>query len=372
MPSLGSEEPQPAGWRVVPSLATGTTWDDNVLIQGAGDNPASDQTMLLRPGAAVDYRGRVTQLSSSYSGAFQHYNTFDSLSSFDQSEQISLRRRLSPRKNLFVDQSYSAQPTTAYSGIIGVPFLRIGSRVFDLRAGGDIAFTKRTTLSGSYQFERIGFDAEPTTGQALIGGHAHGGTLELRHRVTERATMLAAYDLERAGLVTGGRFAVQNAWAGGEYALSDTMRVSAALGISRLDATDPGNGASATAVRLEFLRRVQSTWIDASYSRSFLPTYGVGGTLSNEELTVRAITPFARKFYADGVWTWRDNTSLLTNDPSLRSTWLAGSLGYAAQPWLHLEAVYNGLRQSIDRPGGQLHRNQLGFQIVTTKSLRIR
>jgi hypothetical protein len=373
IPSMESEtSPQPAGWRLTPSLASGATWDDNVLIQGAGDDLASDSTMLLRPGALLDYRGRLTQISASYTGSIQRYNTFESLSNYDQSQQISVRRRLSPRKNVFVDQSYSAQPTTAFSGIIGVPFLRIGSRVFDLRAGGDIAFTKRTSLTGSYQFERIGFDEEPTVGRALTGGRAHGGALELRHRLTARATLTAAYDLERAGLVSGGRFAVQNTWAGGEYALSDSMRVRGALGLSRLDATEPGGGASATAARLEFSRRVRSTWIDATYNRSFLPTYGAGGTLSNEEFTVRAIAPLGRRFYADGVWTWRDNASLLTDDPSLRSTWLAGSLGYAAQPWLHLEAVYNGLRQETDRPGGRLHRNQLGFQIVTTKSLRIR
>lgn len=367
----GSDEPQPAGWRITPSLAAGATRDDNVLIQGVGDNLASDHTMLLRPGAAVDYRGRLTQVSSSYTGAFQHYNTFDSLSSFDQSEQISVRRRLSPRQNLFVDQSYSAQPTTAFSGIIGVPFLRIGSRVFNLRGGGDVAFTKRTSLSGAFQFERISFDEEPTSGRAVIGGRAHGGTLEVRHRLTPRATLLGAYDLERAGVVTGSRFAVQNAWGGGEYALSDTMRVTGALGLSRLDASDLGVGASATAVRLEFSRRVQATRIDASYNRSFLPTYGVAGTLSNEELTMRVVAPITRRFYADGVWTWRDNASLLLNEPGLRSTWLAGAIGYAPQPWVHLEGVYNGLRQENGRPGGRLRRHQLGFQIVTTKSLRI-
>ena len=85
-----------------------------------------------------------------------------------------------------------------------------------------------------------------------------------------------------------------------------------------------------------------------------------------------AIAPLARRFYADAVWTWRENASLLSDDPALRSMWIAGALGYAVRPWLHLEGVYNGLRQQIDRPGGRLHRNQLGFQIVTTKSLRIR
>lgn len=373
IPSSGADaQPQAAGWRVTPSLASGAGWDDNVLIQGTGDDPSGDRTMLLRPGAAIDYRGRVTQLSASYSGAFQHYNTFESLTNYGQSQQISLRRRLSPRKTLFLDQSYSSQPTTAFSGIIGVPFLRIGSRVFDLRGGGEIAFTKRTSLSGAYLFERIGFDAEPTAGRALIGGRSHGGTAELRHRLTPRATLTATYDLQRAGLVTGGHFAVQNAWAGGEYALSDTMRVQGAFGRSFLDASEPDQGTSAPAARIAFSRRVRSAWMEASYSRSFLPTYGLGGTLSNEEFTVRAIAPITRRIYAYGVWTWRDNASLLSTDPSLRSTWLAGAIGFALQPWLHLEGVYNGQRQTNDRPGGRLRRNQLGFQIVTTKPLRIR
>jgi hypothetical protein len=55
----------------------------------------------------------------------------------------------------------------------------------------------------------------------------------------------------------------------------------------------------------------------------------------------------------------------------LWSYWLEGTLGYAATPWVHLEAFYAGTRQTIDRPGGTLNRNRIGFQVTTAKPVRV-
>jgi len=48
-----------------------------------------------------------------------------------------------------------------------------------------------------------------------------------------------------------------------------------------------------------------------------------------------------------------------------------GTLGYAATPWVHLELFYAGTRQTIDRPGGTLDRNRIGFQVTTAKPVRV-
>jgi hypothetical protein len=55
----------------------------------------------------------------------------------------------------------------------------------------------------------------------------------------------------------------------------------------------------------------------------------------------------------------------------LRSFWLEGTLGYAATPWVRLEAFYAGTRQAIDRPGGTLDRSRIGFQVTTAKPVRV-
>ena len=49
-----------------------------------------------------------------------------------------------------------------------------------------------------------------------------------------------------------------------------------------------------------------------------------------------------------------------------------GSIGYTVQPWVRLEGFYDGSRQTIDRPGGELNRNRFGFQVITSKPMRIR
>ena len=46
-------------------------------------------------------------------------------------------------------------------------------------------------------------------------------------------------------------------------------------------------------------------------------------------------------------------------------------MGVGLTPWLRAEGFYNGSRQKIDRPGGILDRNQIGFQFVMAQPVRI-
>ena len=41
------------------------------------------------------------------------------------------------------------------------------------------------------------------------------------------------------------------------------------------------------------------------------------------------------------------------------------------QPWIRLEGFYSRVQQSSLRAGGQLTRNRIGFQIVTSKPVRL-
>ena len=46
-------------------------------------------------------------------------------------------------------------------------------------------------------------------------------------------------------------------------------------------------------------------------------------------------------------------------------------LGWEPQPWVRLEGFYSRVQQRSLRAGGQLSRNRIGFQIVTSKPVRI-
>jgi len=82
--------------------------------------------------------------------------------------------------------------------------------------------------------------------------------------------------------------------------------------------------------------------------------------------------PFGRRAYVEANASWRSNEALVTSDLPLRSLWLGGIVGYAAQPWLRIEGFYGRTQQRIDRPGGDLERNRIGVQVVTAKPVRIR
>jgi len=119
-------------------------------------------------------------------------------------------------------------------------------------------------------------------------------------------------------------------------------------------------------------RQLRTSAVEIVYSRSFVPAFGFGGTTQNEQLTSSLTLPFGRHFYTRSSVSWARNEPLTIGGLKLASTWISGNVGYALQPWLRFEGFYDGTHQSIDRPGGQLDRNRVGFQIITAKPMRIR
>jgi hypothetical protein len=55
----------------------------------------------------------------------------------------------------------------------------------------------------------------------------------------------------------------------------------------------------------------------------------------------------------------------------LRSLRMHTILGWEPQPWMRLEAFYSLVQQTSLRAGGYLDRNRIGFQIVTSKPMRM-
>jgi hypothetical protein len=362
----------PAGWSFTPSLTYSGSWDDNVLIKGQNDGVVGDFLNLVNPRGTLDFQGRRGKVSAGYGGTFALYRDLSSLNSYDQSAYWSARRLMTKHITLFAGGSLTASPTTEITELVGVPFLRTGSRVSNLRGGIEAQFTKRASLVASYVVDWIDFDRDPTLNIFLRGGHSHGGSTSFKYSLSEIVALTAAYDLQRASVVGNESFTVQNAWAGVEAAVSEMSRVYGSFGIARTAATQLADARTGPAFRAGLEHQFQLGTLEVSYSRSFVPSLGFGGTHQNEDLTSRLRMPLGRRLYTEGVASWRRNEPLTEGELRLKSLWISAALGYAVSPWMRLEGFYGGIRQTIDRPGGRLDRNRLGFQVITATPMRIR
>jgi hypothetical protein len=361
------------GWSLTPSLTYAGVYDDNVLVRGGNNDAPADYLNVLNPALSADYNGRRSQFSASYDGAFLLYRDLSTLNSYDQHGWLYGRRMLTRRVALFVRNTMASVPTTELAELVAVPFVRTGSRLDDLQGGVEVAFSKRTSLSASYDFEWVDFDHSQPGAEGLLGGHSSGGTANLRHALNARVTFLFDYKLQHAIVATIGQtFDVQNGGVGLEYKLSDRTFVSASGGISHLASTETATSRTGPAVRVTLAHHVHRADVTLDYSRMFIPSYGFGGTMQNEEADARLRVPLARRVYVQGGVSWRRNDPLTELEFPLRSVWLEGTLGYAMTQWARLEVFYGGTHQDTDQPGGELDRNRFGLQIVTAKPVRIR
>jgi hypothetical protein len=272
----------------------------------------------------------------------------------------------------FGQSSYAESPTTEALDVVGVPYLRIGSRLFDIRSGIEATLNKRTMITGDYTYQWLGFDQQTVPSIFLLGGDSHGASGSIRYGMARHLSLLGTYNLQLASVIGGGRFGIHNSMAGVEFEPSPNFRIFGTAGLSRLSNTDLAAPRIGPAFRFGVSRALGTGALDGSYSRSFVPSFGFAGTFQNEELIGRILAPLARRLYTRGSVSWRRNEPLVIGALRLKSTFIDGGLGYEATQWMRVEGFYEGLRQEIDRPGGHLVRNRIGVQIVTGKPMRIR
>lgn len=362
------------GWVFTPSLGYGLNVDDNVLVQGQGEDTRADLLNAVSPRVTLDFLSGRSRFDASYDGTVLLYARIRDLNYYDQRMSVNARRLVTKRVALFAQDSLAVSPTTELIQLVGAPFVRTGSRVNDTRSGLDVTLTNRTSVSGAYTFQWVGFSdtrADQTT--PLRGGHSHGGTVSYRRRVNGETTVLADYDAQLAS-VTGDaeRFTIQNGWIGLEQRLSPRLTYGGAVGLSRVGVTTFGDPKSGLAWRFGATRTFRRGTIDGGYRRSFVPAYGFGGTVQNQDITARLQWTLARRTSANASTSWRRNEPLIAGNPSLWSLWMQGSVDYLLSPWLRLNAFYSADRQNIARPGGLVVRNRFGVQLVTGKPMRIR
>jgi uncharacterized protein (PEP-CTERM system associated) len=362
----------PPGWSFTPSMTYSASYDDNVLVRGNGDAAPGDLLNIVNPRGSLNLNGKRSQLSANYDGAFVLYHDLNTLNSYDQHASFYGRRLIAPHVALFVSDTASSVPTTELTQLVGVPFVRTGSRLEDFHGGVDAAFTKRTSMVASYDFQWVDFDHSQPGSAGLFGGHGHGASMALKHVMTAHFALTGAYDFQHAIVGTLEQvFDVQNAWVGGEYKLANRTRLSGAGGFSRLGVTAFAASRTGPAYRFGLSQDFHRYGVDLSFSRSYVPSYWIGGTTQNKEATARFRAPLGRRIYSTGAFSWRGNDPLTLGGLPLRSLWLEGNVGYMLTPAVHVEVFFEATHQTIDRPGGDVNRNRIGFQVTTSKPMRI-
>jgi len=379
--SIPAQQTAP-GWIFTPSLSSGGTWDDNVLLVNPGTNPLSDYGTPITPGASIDYTGKLTRFSSGYSGSFVRYMTFDELNSLQQSFHASVDRRMSNRFTLTGQESFTQAPTTDVLQLSGVPFYRTGSRTNAATGGAQIALAKHTTLRSNYTFRKVAFDTNPLTDNQLQGGHAHEVVTTVDQALTRHFSLGGEYDFSRvlvngdvtlAGPTPQDRFNMQTFMGTAQYQVASGTAISGGFGLAVMGAGLTHEARTGPEWRANVSQKAGRSLVTAGYQRSYIPSFGFGGTFQNQQWDTNVHTPIGRsRAYVNGGVLWMNNESLDNDRPSLRTLWLTGTVGYYLTRWLSLEGFYNHSQQDSQQAGGQLKRNQVGFYVAASKPMKLR
>ena len=372
-PSVPSTASAPtSGWSLTPSLLYSRTWDDNVLLRAPGDATVKDFINVINPRGELSYHGRLTDFSARYDGAFILYRQSDTLNSYDQHGGVSGKRRLSKRNTLLFSADAQQSPTTELFQFIGVPYIRIGSFNIGASVGVDTLVNKRLTVIASATFQQARFDKNQTFALLLLGGNSVGASVGLRERISARTTLTVDFDAQHATIgAEGDVFDIVHGIAGVDHQLSEGIHVFAAGGFSRLNVSSFGPPRLGPSWRLGLSDHYRSTIIDLVYFRSYVPSFGFGGTMQNEEASASVKMPLSRRLYVQGIVSRRNEDPLVFNFPQLRSVWIQGSVGYTTSTWVRIEGFYAGTRWAAGVPDQMLTHNQIGIQVIASKPMRI-
>jgi len=367
-----------AGWTLTPAIGFSETYDDNISLFGRGsaEEQNDDYISTVFPAADLHYGGRHTTMDMGYTGSFLNYSTFSVLNRWDQRAKFEVKRRESARLKWGGRASMSMMPTTDLVDLGGIPYRNTGAKSSDARGGVDYELTAKDSLSQSLNLQSVAFDRPEEVRDFLRGGRVFETITAYRHKMNARMAIGADYSFRRATVVDDPEpFNIQTTEAALDYELSPSWTFSGAGGMVHLHATQLTTAQTGPAWRLRIERHRQRRTFHASYIRSYIPAFGYGGTVSNEEIGVGHRTPLfgSRYFYLENSGVYRNNEPL-TDTPNqlpLRSLRFNTVFGWQPQPWVRLEGFYSLVQQSSLRAGGRLSRNRIGFQIVTSKPVRM-
>lgn len=361
------------GWSVTPGLTMGAVYDSNVGLANAPADTGrtqSDRLLLLRPTAQLEFVSPRTMFSTGYAGYLRRYIELDQLNGFDQGAHASLRRLASKRVTLSLSDSYAQAPTTDELELNGVPFSRTGSRRNSVQGRIDTRLTKFTTLAFSADQTWVIFDRP---GTLLTGGRVSGGRADLSRQVRERVSVGVDYGVRFAEFGEGTR-SVTFHDAGGTARVRFGERTSAGFagGFSFLEDRSLGQTRRGPYVRADVTQGTERVTIGASFDRTFVPSFGFGGSSRSQQLRGFVHMPLPEnRLYLQGSAAWRKSEPFLSGGLSLETTAVRSTVGYSAARHLRLEAFYTLTRQNSGIAGGRVNRQRAGAQLVISQPMRI-
>ena len=373
-PTAQQTQPTPPGWVFTPSIAVAETWDNNVLLRGEGSGSISDFLTAVSPRGSLGYRGRRTTFHVDYRGSYYLYQELEDLNAFDQRAAVDFRHRITRMVSLFARESLSKSPTTDDVDLPGVEFRRLGVLHNDFRSGLEARLNARTMMTGSYTFQQVRFDDDPTLplGGIRGGGHAHGGSAQFEHRLQPRIAIGGEFDMRHATVDETRGFDVRNTMGTVDYRVAERLQISGGAGYSWLSTSDTEQGRGAPAFRIGLNGSGARVAWNIGYRKSFLPSFGFGGTFENQEFMAGFLAPLNRRLDWSGSFAVRESDPLVESDLGLQSIWARSSISYLANRWIRIEAFYTAVFQDSQRPGGRINRSRAGVQVVTYKRLRVR
>ena len=326
----GPEERYRAGWTLTPTVGFAGVYDDNVTLFGAGtaDNANNDFVSMLFPELDLHYAGKHTQFGTGYSSSYLDYRTFQSLNRWAQGGRLELRREESARVKWFAHGSAASMPSTDLVDLGGIPFHHVGVDTALGRGGVEYKLATHDSLSQTYDYQSVSFDRPEDLRTVLRGGHVQQTVTTYRRHLDPRLTLGADYSFRHSAVLgEPERFNIHQTLALADYELSPAWTIRGGAGVVYLMSTATTGSQTGPAYRASIERHRDRSDFHAGYLRSYLPSFGFGGTVENQEVSVGYRTPIfgSRCFYTEQAATFRDDrplTNLIDQLPlrSLRTT----------------------------------------------------
>jgi hypothetical protein len=363
------------GWSFTPAVAVGATYDTNVALtspQASVGSTQGDTLFNVVPSGQLQFIGKHTDFSTAYRGFLRRYTDVEGLDSYDQRASLGFRRAVSLRLSLFAKNNYADSPTTDEVEVNGVPFRRAGSRTNTLAAGADYRVSKFTTLSTVYEMTWVDFDRAEDF-RSLTGGWIHGIRADLGRQITPRITVGGEYGYRLASLDEDGRqLDFHNAGGAIRFALGPHTSAAASAGYASLHDRAANETHTGPFVRVGISHALEFATIGAGFERQYVPSFGFGGASSSQELRGHVLMPLGKKrVYVQGSGAWRRTLPFEADVLELDTIWLRSTVGYAANRWARVEALYTYTRQDSIITGGEVDRHRVGVQFVVSQPMRI-
>jgi hypothetical protein len=376
--ALAQEPAGRAGWTFIPRFSFTETHDDNITLFGHGTAEAKNDDLITSytPQAELTFRGRRTRVGSSYSGSLLTYRNFSLFNRWDQYAQVHLQRAETMRLGWSLQGSASMRPSTDAIDFDGIRFSATGAKMLTGRAGVSYQLGGRDSMSTAVDMQKIEFERPGDLRPFLRGGRSAESFTTYRRRVNSRLAVGGSYSLRLASTAGENRHVTfQRGRAALDYQLSRAWTLNADGGIDYVMATTESPSQRAPGFSVSANRSEGSRRFYVGYQRRFLPSFGFGGAIQGQELGVSYSTPISasRRLYMDHGATLRDSRPLIEAPGRLRlrSLRTTSVVGWAPQRWARIEAFYTRLHQTTLIPGGVIDRNRIGFQIVTSRPVRV-